>query len=84
MKQPKVLLNLVVVFSSILLACGYVTYRAGAFNTITKAGAQPGDSGSTPATEKKTSAEESASEQPHPGTEEHNPLFFPGSKSPCD
>jgi hypothetical protein len=70
-KQPNPLLKLAAVISSVLLAGGFVAYRAGAFNSLMEPSPQPADSESSP-----TSAvgDEPTGEQPAL-------TIMPGSKS---
>jgi hypothetical protein len=51
MKRPHVLLQVAAIVSSVLLAGGLISYRAGAFNRFIAPSAPPADSGSNPAAE---------------------------------
>ena len=48
MKKPNSLLKLAAVVSSVLLAGGFVSYRAGAFDHFLESSAPPADSESSP------------------------------------
>jgi hypothetical protein len=54
-KQPHPLLKLAAVVCSVLLAGGFVSYRAGAFHWLLGTSARPADSGSSPAPEESLS-----------------------------
>jgi hypothetical protein len=53
MKRPQVLFQVAALVSSGLLAGGFVSYQAGAFNRLTAPREQPADPPSTPAVQEK-------------------------------